>query len=95
MIELIERDIDGAPETLARVLDKCPAKSIPPAIGINLSMLAKSKKGLKETLQAAVYRLAETNSRIGRALKKHNSGTLNLWEHQQITMPQQPHNGKN
>ena len=74
LIELIERDIDGAPETLARVLDKCPAKSIPPAIGINLSMLAKSKKGLKETLQSAVYRLAETNSRIGRALKKHNSG---------------------
>ena len=74
LIELIERDIDGAPETLARVLDKCPAKSIPPAIGITLSMLAKSKKGLKETLQPAVYRLAETNSRIGKALKKHNSG---------------------
>ena len=74
LIALIERDIDGAPETLARVLDKCPAKSIPPAIGINLSMLAKSKKGLKETLQPAVHRLAETNSRIGTALKKHNSG---------------------
>ena len=74
LIELIERDIDGAPETLARVLDKCPANSIPPAIGINLSMLAKSKRGLKETLQPAVYRLAETNSRIGKVLKKHNSG---------------------
>lgn len=74
LIELIERDIDGAPEALARILDKCPAKSIPPAIGINLSMLAKSKKGLKENLQSAVYRLAETNSRIGKALKKHNSG---------------------
>ena len=73
LIELIERDIDGAPETLARVLDKCPAKSIPPAIGITLSMLAKSKKGLKETLQPTVYRLAETNSRIGKVLKKRNS----------------------
>ena len=71
LIALIEENIDGAPETLVRVLDKCPAKSIPPAIGVRLGTLAKnSKQELKDILQPAVYRLAKTNTRIGKALEK-------------------------
>ena len=70
---LIEKDVDGAPETLVRVLDKCPAESIPPAIGVTLRMLANSKLRLKEILHPAINRLAATDSRIGRALKKRSS----------------------
>ena len=69
---LIEKDVDGAPETLVRVLDKCPVESMPPAIGVTLKMLANSKLGLKEILHPVINRLEATNSRIGRALKKRN-----------------------
>ena len=69
---LIEKDVDGTPETLVRVLDRCPADSIPPAIGVTLRMLANSKLGLKEILHPVINRLAATDSRIGRALKKRN-----------------------
>lgn len=69
---LIEKDVDGAPETLVRVLDKCPTESMPPAIGVTLRMLANSKPGLKEILHPVINRLEATNSRIGRALKKRN-----------------------
>ena len=71
LIALIEEKIDGAPETLVRVLDKCPAKSIPPAIGVTLQMLARnSEQRLKDILEPAVYRLAKTDTRIGKALEK-------------------------
>lgn len=70
---LIEKGIDGVPETLARVLDRCPVESIPPAIGIPLWRLANSKQELKEILLPVIYRLAKTNTRIGRTLKKRSS----------------------
>ena len=72
LLALIEKDVGGAPETLVRVLDKCPAESIPPAIGVTLLMLANRKPGLKEVLQPVINRLAATDSRIGIALKKRN-----------------------
>lgn len=72
LIALIEEDIDGAPETLARVLDKCPTESIPPAIGFPLSTLAR-KPELITILQPAIEKLAATKSRIGTTLKKRSS----------------------
>lgn len=69
---LIEENVDGAPETLVRVLNECPAESIPAAVGIRLDTLARSNGGLKETLKPAIYRLVRTKSRVGTVLKKRN-----------------------
>ena len=69
---LIESNIGGAPETLANVLDKCPADAIPPAMAFSLKTLVKSKSGLKEILEPVLKQLMESDTPIGRALKKRN-----------------------
>ena len=66
---LIGSNVDGAVETLARVLSKCPARSIPPAVAYTLKSLVKGSAELREILQPVMDQLAETQSRIGRALK--------------------------
>ena len=71
---LIERNIEGALETLVRVLGKCPPESIPPAVAFTLKILVEAKPESKEILQPTIDRLRETESRIGRALKKRNPG---------------------
>lgn len=70
---LIEKNIDGAAETLASALGKCPVKSIPPAVAFILITLVEGKPELKKILQPAISRLAGTTSRVGRALKKSNA----------------------
>ncbi|MYA72286.1 NTPase, partial [Candidatus Poribacteria bacterium] len=71
-IALVEKHINGAAEKLVYVLDRVPDRSIPPAVGIPLSGLAK-KTELMTVLQPTIDRLAATKSRIGRALKKRNA----------------------
>ena len=73
-IALVEKDVDGAVEKLAHVLDRVPERSIPPAVGFPLSRLAR-KPELMTILQPPIDRLAATKSRIGRALKKRNVET--------------------
>ena len=69
---LIERNIGGAPETLANALNKCPANAIPPAIAFPLKTLMKDKPELKEILEPVFGKLMESETPFGRALKKRN-----------------------
>lgn len=69
---LIEGNIEGSIETLVRVLDKCSPRSIPPSVAFILKTLAGAKSEWKDILQPTINRLAETNSRIGKALEQHN-----------------------
>ena len=69
---LIEKDIEGAAETLVRVLSKCPVKSIPPVVAFILITLVDSSIESKEILQPTIDRLMKTPSQIGTALKKRN-----------------------
>ena len=71
---LIEKDIDGAAETLANVLGRCNARMIPAGVAFILLTLAEGKPELKNILQPAINRLAETPSRIGEAIKIHSTG---------------------
>ena len=69
---LIEANIEGAADTLVRVLDECPPRSIPPALAFPIKALIQKKSELKEVLQPAIDRLMETQSPIGSALKRRN-----------------------
>lgn len=69
---LIEANIEDAADTLVRVLDECPSRSIPPALAFPIKALIQEKSELKDVLQPAIDRLTETQSPIGRALKKRN-----------------------
>ena len=69
---LIEANIEGAADTLVRVLDECPPRSIPPALAFPIKALIQEKSELKDILQPAIDQLMETQSPIGRALKKRN-----------------------
>ena len=66
---LIEGNIEGSIETLVRVLEKCSPRSIPPSVAFILTTLAGAKSEWKDILQPTINHLAETNSRIGKALK--------------------------
>ena len=67
---LSEKGIDGALETLIRVLEKVPTKSIPPVVGVSLNIFVRNKPELKKILQPTIDRLAKTKSRIGRELQQ-------------------------
>ena len=69
---LIEVDIYGAAGTLARVINICPAKSIPAHVSFILLSLVKGKPELKEILQPVIDQLRKTQSQIGRSLQKQN-----------------------
>lgn len=69
---LVEGNIEGSIETLVRVLEKCSPRSIPPSVAFILTTLAGAKSEWKDILQPTINHLAETNSRIGKALKKRN-----------------------
>ena len=70
---LIENDIQGAPETLANTINKCLPESIPPAVGIDLVTLIQTKKELENIIQPELDRLSSTETKIGRAIKKHQT----------------------
>jgi len=67
---LIEGDIQGSAETLARTLMNCPASVIPPAIGLSVLTLITSKPQLRAILSPCIEFLASTDTIIGRAIKK-------------------------
>ena len=69
---LIENNIPGSIETLVHVLDKCSSRSIHTSVAFTLKTLAGAKSEWKDILQPTINHLAETNSRIGEALKKRN-----------------------
>ena len=66
---LIEADVPGSPEVWAAILKNCPANSIPPAVGVDLITLVRSKPQLGETLTPSIDALSGTNTKIGRAIK--------------------------
>ena len=72
--ELIEKNFEGAVNIFTRVLGKCPIKSIPPTVALNLIQLADSNSELKMILQPTIDRLAGTKSRIGVMLKRNIAG---------------------
>lgn len=67
---LSEKGISGALETLIRVLEKVPAKSIPPVVGVSLNMFIRTQPESRQILQPTIDRLAKTKSRIGRELQQ-------------------------
>ena len=70
LIALIEKNINGAAETLAGVLGKCSPDSIPPEIALFLITLVEGKPELKEILQPVISQLERTQSPIGRAFQQ-------------------------
>lgn len=66
---LIEANTPGAPDVLATVLKKCPANSIPAAIGVDLLALVKGKPELKSALNPCINALESTDTQIGRAIR--------------------------
>lgn len=70
LIALIERNINGAAETLASVLGKCSPDSIPPEIAFSLITLAEGKPELKEVLQPVISQLEGTQSPIGKTFRQ-------------------------
>ena len=70
LIALIEKNINGAAETLASVLSKCLPDSIPPELAFFLITIAEGKPELKEVFQPVISQLEETRSPIARALQK-------------------------
>lgn len=69
LIALIEKNINGSPETLVSILGKCSPNSIPPEIAFSLITLVEGKPELKEVLQPIISQLEGTESPIGRALQ--------------------------
>lgn len=70
LIALIEKDINGAAETLASVLGKCSPDSIPPEIAFFLITLVEGKPELQEVLQPVISQLERTQSLIGKAFRQ-------------------------
>ena len=70
---LIEsNNIEGAIEALVRVLGRCPPRSIHSSVAFTIKVLAEAKSEWKDILQPTINHLAETDSRIGKALKKRS-----------------------
>ncbi len=65
---LVESDIGSSARFLTRILTKYPDKEIPGAVGVDLITLSRSKPEIAETLQPAIDKLKESNSRIGKAV---------------------------
>ena len=70
LIALIEKNINGAAETLASVLGKCSPDSIPPEIAFSLITLVEGKPELKEILQPVISQLERTQSPIGKTFQQ-------------------------
>ena len=70
LIALIEKNINGAAETLASVLSKCLPDSIPPELAFFLITIAEGKPELKEVFQPVISQLEGTRSPIARAFQK-------------------------
>ena len=70
LIALIEKNINGAAETLASVLGKCSPDSIPPEIALFLITLVEGKPELREVLQPVISQLERTQSPIGKAFQQ-------------------------
>ena len=70
LMALIEKNINGSPETLASVLSKCPPNSIPPEMAFSFMTLMEGDLGLKEVLQPVISQLKETQSPIGITLQR-------------------------
>lgn len=70
LIVLIEKNINGAAETLASVLGKCSPDSIPPEIAFSLITLVEGKLELKEVLQPVISQLEKTESPIGKTFQQ-------------------------
>ena len=66
---LVEADLPGAAERLARILAEQPAVKMPAAVGPDVATLLRKKVELKSLLQPAVDRLRETDAKIGKAIK--------------------------
>lgn len=67
---LIEKNINGAAETLVSVLGKCSPDSIPPEIAFSLITLVEGKPELQEVLQPVISQLEKTQSPIGKAFRQ-------------------------
>jgi predicted KAP-like P-loop ATPase len=66
---LADAGVISAAQTLARILENSPLERMPPAVGMDLLALLKAKPDLANTFDAALHRLRDSSSRIGRAVK--------------------------
>jgi hypothetical protein len=60
--------LTSAIDALAQVLSTEAPDKIPPAVGMDVLTLMKTKPAFKDTLQPAVTRLSQTITKIGRAV---------------------------
>jgi len=68
--KLVEDNVDNAANEFADVLTKCPASSVPPAVGIDILNLIRAKKILQEVFDPVIVHFKTTKTKISAAIKK-------------------------
>lgn len=66
---LVETSLPGALDLLSTVLQRIPTSQIPPAVGLDLLTLVKTKPAVQAGLQPAIDRLRESNDKVGTAIR--------------------------
>lgn len=70
---LVETDLPGSAQSLASAMSDCPPDKLPPALGVMLASLLKSKPSLEGVLGPVLQELKSSGSRTGRAARSVES----------------------
>jgi predicted KAP-like P-loop ATPase len=67
---LIESDVSGSAKSFASLLLLLPPEIIPPAVGMQLNTMLKSKPELQREFDPVIEKLENTQTRVGRAVSR-------------------------
>jgi len=71
---LAEASLPGATDLFSDILQRVPTSQIPPAVGLDLLTLVKTKPELAASMQPAISRLEISKDKVGAAIQGRNKG---------------------